>query len=205
MPGAAFRLGGCSFFSFGCGGVLSARRRASSRRLATSSGSGCTVSAKVEEIIVNLQTALDAHNVAVAQLLRLTHANLALVIPAIIDSALGAALEKKMVPLSSEMKRRLFDGYGPLSYVANKIDLAFAFGLITQDLYSQLRVVNKIRTKFAHSPQTITFLDENILDLVRKLPAQTDSDYYAPNVAQEIFKDVLNRLTLHLDSGASSP
>jgi hypothetical protein len=53
-----------------------------------------------------------------------THAGVAIVAAAIIDEQLLRALLTKMRPLSAKLRKRLFEGYGPLSSFAAKIDLS---------------------------------------------------------------------------------
>jgi len=86
-----------------------------------------------------------------------THSEIGIVGAAIIEEQLLRALLTKMRPLSGEMKKRLFDGYGPLSSFAAKIDLSYALQIINKAQYDDLTVVRRIRNQFAHAMPLINF------------------------------------------------
>jgi DNA-binding MltR family transcriptional regulator len=86
-----------------------------------------------------------------------THAEIGLVGAAIIEQQLLRALLTKMRPLSGEMKKRLFDGYGPLSSFSAKIDLSYALQILNKDQYDDLTVIRRIRTQFAHAMPLVNF------------------------------------------------
>lgn len=65
--------------------------------------------------IRNLGNYVDAHIVIIGSAMR--------------DESLGRALQNKMQLLSRELRDRTFDGYGPLSNFAAKIDIAYALVL----------------------------------------------------------------------------
>lgn len=108
-----------------------------------------------------------------------THAEVGIVGAAIIEEQLADALLAKMRPLSSEFKRRLFDGYGPLSSFSAKIDLSYAFQIIDKKTRDELTIIRKIRNKFAHSVALINFGSPEILAQLQALeiPAAKISDY----------------------------
>ncbi len=51
----------------------------------------------------------------------------------------------------------LFKGYGPLSTFAARTDMAFALGLMTRDMKSDVSLIRKIRNHFAHHPEFASF------------------------------------------------
>lgn len=51
----------------------------------------------------------------------------------------------------------LFTGYGPLSSFSAKIGMAFALGLINQDMKADLNYIRKVRNHFAHHPAETSF------------------------------------------------
>ena len=87
------------------------------------------------------------------ELLRKTHVSTALVGAAIADQQLQDAILTKMRPLNRDQRGRLFTGYGPLSSLSAKIDIAFAMGLLDSVTYDRLSVVRRIRNLFAHADQ----------------------------------------------------
>jgi DNA-binding MltR family transcriptional regulator len=104
------------------------------------------LSEQITELISNIR-ALQAR----------THAEVGIVGAAIIEEQLLRALLTKMRPLSGEMKKRLFDGYGPLSSFSAKIDLSYALRIINKDQYDDLTVVRRIRNQFGHSMSLVNF------------------------------------------------
>lgn len=86
-----------------------------------------------------------------------THAEIVVVGAAIIEEQLLRALLTKMRPLSGEMKKRLFDGYGPLSSFSAKIDLSYALQILNKDQYDDLTVIRRIRNHFGHAMSLVNF------------------------------------------------
>jgi hypothetical protein len=95
------------------------------------------------------------------RLLTYAHAGAVLAAAADLDIELRKAIESKMRPLNSDLKSRLFDGYGPLSTLSAKIDLAHALSITTPEIYRELRKIQNLRNKFAHpdAPDTIPTLE----------------------------------------------
>jgi DNA-binding MltR family transcriptional regulator len=100
---------------------------------------------------------------------KLMDGHVAIVGAASMDRNLERAIQTKMRELSRDMKDRLFDGYGPLSNFAAKIDVAFALGVIEKDIYDDLRTVNRLRVKFAHSGKITNFADPKIAEVLAQL------------------------------------
>jgi hypothetical protein len=67
-----------------------------------------------------------------------------------LDSALEVALLAKMRSLSSHESKRLFKGRGPLSSLSSKMDLGYALSIFDEGVYSDLKVINKVRNESAH-------------------------------------------------------
>lgn len=98
-----------------------------------------------------------------------TESGHALVIAGIIEDELQKLLLSSMRELSSNLAERLFDGYGPLSTFAGKIDVAFALDLIDESVHRDLRVIKDIRNRFAHTTQFAFFNSPEISKLCEKL------------------------------------
>lgn len=71
-----------------------------------------------------------------------------LVACAVLDAELERALRVIMRPLNSEMRSRLFEGYGPLSSFSAKVDLAYALNITTDDVHANLSILKSIRNRF---------------------------------------------------------
>jgi DNA-binding MltR family transcriptional regulator len=68
----------------------------------------------------------------------------------------------KKVLVDDKTMDTLFEGYGPLSTFAAKIDMGFFLGLLSRDVRSQLHLLRKIRNLCAHEPETLNFASERI-------------------------------------------
>jgi hypothetical protein len=86
---------------------------------------------------------------------------------AVLEKHLLSLLLASMRPLSNEKEDRIFTK-GPLSRFAAKIAVAYGFGLIDDDLYNDLVVIRKIRNKFAHTLNKITFSSPDVIELMQK-------------------------------------
>ncbi len=64
------------------------------------------------------------------------------------------------------MHNRIFEGYGPLSNISAKIDLSYALNIISEQTYKDLRNLNKIRVKFAHSAELKNLQDPDITKIL---------------------------------------
>jgi hypothetical protein len=80
---------------------------------------------------------------------------IAVTVGARLDVALERALLTKMRELSPAQRTNLFDGYGPLSSFAAKIDVAYALSIFDDAVYTDLTVIRKIRNVFAHPQRKV--------------------------------------------------
>lgn len=131
--------------------------------------------------IRNLQTYVDGHTVIIGT--------------AMIEESLARALQSKMRPISRTLRDRIFDGYGPLSNIAAKIDVAYALDLLPQDMYDDLKTINKMRVRFAHSTKIRNFDDPEIAELTEKLSGMDASN---PNMNLR-FLGRLKVIDVHLE------
>jgi DNA-binding MltR family transcriptional regulator len=97
-----------------------------------------------------------------------------LVACAVLDAEFERALKVIMRPLNSEMRSRLFDGYGPLSSFSSKVDLAYALNITTDNVHANLVIIKSIRNKFAHTAEVLTLQSDSIQALYRKLKKPID-------------------------------
>jgi hypothetical protein len=95
----------------------------------------------------------------------LSHPGTVLVSAAAIDNALQKLLLCKMRNLSNEEAKRIFR---PLHHFSPKIDIAYAFELIDDDLYNDLRIIKDIRNEFAHPKGWTDFGTPAVAELVRQ-------------------------------------
>ena len=88
---------------------------------------------------------------------------------AVVEEILQAALLNRMRPLTKKEADRLFEGYGPISTLAAKIDVAYAFNLLSKAEYSALLIAKNIRNKFAHSQTAMGFEKDEIVLMVSRM------------------------------------
>jgi DNA-binding MltR family transcriptional regulator len=104
----------------------------------------------------------------IAKLTAQSHAGGALVAAAIVEEGLQILLLMKMRRLSNAEAEHFFGNYGPVGTFAAKIDIPYAFELIDNDLYNDLKVIKAIRNKFAHAAVETHFGSAEIIDIAQK-------------------------------------
>src|SRR5262249_39543436 len=115
----------------------------------------------------------------IAQLKLRSQPGTVLVSAAALDGGLRNLLLLTM-SLSNNKAEQIFGSpLGPLYHFSPKIDIAYAFKVIDEDLYNDLRIIKDIRNKFAHPEGPTDFHTPKIKDLVRKFKSWTSmSDEY---------------------------
>jgi DNA-binding MltR family transcriptional regulator len=94
----------------------------------------------------------------------------AIIATAMLDEMLAEALWRRLI-LTNSLRERLFsyEKNGPLSTFSSKIDLAFAVGLLKPETRNDLHVVRRIRNKFAHQLEPLTFAEKEVAALCETL------------------------------------
>ena len=82
---------------------------------------------------------------------------------ALMDSMLGKVLEKYIV--CDANKKDIFSFQGPLGTFSAKIDMAYALGLISKDLRTDMNLFRKMRNLCAHE----LILDEKIKSDIKSM------------------------------------
>jgi DNA-binding MltR family transcriptional regulator len=87
----------------------------------------------------------------------------AIIAAAIVDDLLTEALRRRLI-LTTTLAENLFnfDKNGPLANLTQKIDLAFAVGMIRSSVRNDLHNIRRIRNRFAHKIEPLTFADQKI-------------------------------------------
>lgn len=81
----------------------------------------------------------------------------AIIVATTVDDALRDLLLHKMVTLNSDRYNSLFGVDRPLSSFAAKINIAYAFNVISDATRGDLEAIKNIRNAFAHARKPITF------------------------------------------------
>ena len=126
---------------------------------------------------------------------------IALTVGARLDAALERALLAKMRKLSEAQRTTLFDGYGPLSSFAAKIDVGYALNIFDDALYADLTVIRKIRNVFAHPQVILGQPPEHSDDDMVKLCKQF-ADYDASIQPNKLFERKVAQCILALSNDA---
>ncbi|MYG52497.1 MAG: hypothetical protein F4204_09145 [Rhodospirillaceae bacterium] len=92
------------------------------------------------------------------------------------EERLRERITSRFVDLNRKMEKRIFEGYGPLSTFAAKIDIAYALQLYDERTRGGLHTIRKIRNIFAHSSAPLEFNDEKVAELCRKLEPEHPTD-----------------------------
>jgi DNA-binding MltR family transcriptional regulator len=87
----------------------------------------------------------------------------AIIACAIVDEVLTRALQRRLI-LTSDVKEQLFSSEknAPLTSFRNKINVAFAVGLLNNAVRTDLHLVRRIRNRFAHELEPRSFADKKI-------------------------------------------
>lgn len=129
------------------------------------------------------------------------HAGHALLAAAFLDQELEAAILTKMRPLSKKKHDRLFVGFGPLSELAAKIELAYALSLLTDEIYTNMRAIKKVRDTFAHASKTMTFFSAEVVDDLKAFTGWGKEKITNP----DLFYKQVNECLSHLTSQTGPP
>jgi len=91
-----------------------------------------------------------------------TDRSVAIVGAAILDNILGKMVRLFMVENSKDVDR-LFDKTNLLSAFSARIRIAYALGLVTEDEYYDLKIINDVRNSFAHDIDC-SFANQSVSD-----------------------------------------
>lgn len=92
----------------------------------------------------------------------------------ILSVYLERAILTKFTPTSNCRRIKIFEGFGPLSTLSARIEIAYSLGLFDEAAYNRLNAIKDIRNEFAHSIEPATFESEAIKKLSKKLIFETN-------------------------------
>lgn len=76
----------------------------------------------------------------------------------------------------------LFEGFGPFASYAQRYETAYAFGLIHGEARSDLKIIGRIRNRFAHNPLETSFDAAPVRDWCQQLSIKKKIAEHAPHV-----------------------
>lgn len=93
----------------------------------------------------------------------------ALVLAGLVEDWLQKLLMHSTRSLSNTLATKIYDGYGPLSQFSQKIEIAYIFELIDENVYDELRAIKEIRNRFAHTTVFRNFKSEEVAKECQRL------------------------------------
>lgn len=106
---------------------------------------------------------------------------------ALLDSSLDYAITARLVGLEPGAEETLFSLAGPFGTCDQKIQGAFALGLIGPVTKRDMGLVNKIRNLFAHDVNPVSFSDQAVAGRCRDLQIGLNSDVHEQKMWREKF------------------
>jgi DNA-binding MltR family transcriptional regulator len=124
---------------------------------------------------------------------------IAIVGPAFLDTLLTEMLINFLVDDGKEV-RRLIEPEGPLGTFGAKVSACYGLGLIGETIKSDLRIVAKIRNRFAHDFRA-NFADEEIKSWCSSLRWHRESlcEPLTDATTRDLFQVGVNQLVCHLN------
>lgn len=98
----------------------------------------------------------------------------------LIESYMADFLESYMV--KGRSKKNLFEGFGPFASYSQRVETAYAFGLIPEKMRTELKKIGKIRNEFAHHPLNASFDADPIKNLCESLWMKERLKEHCPDV-----------------------
>jgi DNA-binding MltR family transcriptional regulator len=117
-----------------------------------------------------------------ADVLRGTHAETAIVVASLVGETLEVALRSKLLAEKKPVNDQMFKGNGPLATLGKRIDEAYRLKLIDDTTRDDAHLVRRIRNKFAHAKEKLHFDSGKTVVLAKQM-----STYEAATSNQEAF------------------
>ena len=116
------------------------------------------------------------------------HRVIAIVMAAYVEEHLTHLIKRKMPGLNRDLSDRLFEGNGPLSTIAAKIDIARALKIIDATVAKNAVLIARVRNRFAHRLEVGAFDHSEVAPLIDKLI--TDSASTVRGSRKQVFVGV---------------
>ena len=122
----------------------------------------------------------------------------ALVSGAILEDMLLVTLRFNLIRLSNQDENDLFEGTAPLATFSSRIRLAFALGLVSRSVRSDLMIIKDIRNDFAHELRSIDLSDYYYRQRILDLNSVKDLDARRGKRSGEILRYAVEKLAMFL-------
>jgi DNA-binding MltR family transcriptional regulator len=122
----------------------------------------------------------------------------ALIASSLVDHALVDLIRTKLIELTEpEVDDLFYERHSTLGTFSNRIDVAYALGLIDKSEYDDLNIIRRIRNTFAHAVKYISFKHDLISAECQKMSNKTHSKFPAISnflEQREIYIDVVHNI-----------
>ncbi len=98
----------------------------------------------------------------ISEILAQSDRGAAIIACGVLAEYLEHGISAKFRNISRRLRDKIFEGYGPLSTFASRVDLAYALDVISEPVYKDLLIIKTIRNQFAHSTNPIDFCSPEI-------------------------------------------
>jgi DNA-binding MltR family transcriptional regulator len=129
-----------------------------------------------------LSEELKKQGLDLAEVLRGTHAQTAIVVASLVGEMLELALRSKLLAEKKQVNDQMFKGNGSLATLEKRIDAAHNLKLIDDVTCEDAHLVRRIRNEFAHEKEKLHFDSKKTVALAKQL-----STYEAATSNQEAF------------------
>lgn len=117
------------------------------------------------------------------------------------EDSLGVILSNFM--LENKASKQLLEGFNsPLGTFSSRIKACYSLGLITEKQYSDLEILRKIRNRFSHSWEQVSFSDKDISQQISKLN-YSNLDFEFPDSNQKKVRSSITSLLVELKAISS--
>lgn len=112
------------------------------------------------------------------------------------EDSLGVILSNFM--LDNKVSKQLLEGFNsPLGTFSSRIKACYSLGLITEKQYSDLEILRKIRNKFSHTWEKVSFSDKDISQQISKLN-YSNLDFEFPDSELKKVRSSISSLLIEL-------
>jgi DNA-binding MltR family transcriptional regulator len=105
-----------------------------------------------------------------------SHAGTCMLMAAIVEDYLERAIRLDLPKLTGKLAKKWFGTYGPISSLAAKIEFAFVLEIIQEEIRDDADTIRRIRNKFAHTANWVSFQSQEIVEMCKKLSTFKEGD-----------------------------
>jgi len=124
----------------------------------------------------------------------------AIVAGCVVEELLEMLLNSFLIS-DSKTRKNLFQGMAPLSTFSAKIHIAYYLGLINENQYHDLKIIKKVRNRFAHSVNRLTFEELDIKDRCNQLKSVSKKAGESPKDHFKVVSTIISLLLFTKSEG----